>query len=245
MVVEVKDLSFVERVQNISFCVDKGECLAILGPSGAGKSTILSLLSSLLTPSKGSIERSKEFGYLFQESDLQLFESTVYKEVSYSLRAQKKEKALIVTEVKKALLKVGLNYSNYEKLTPFVLSGGEKKRIALASILVQNPSLLLLDEPTVGLDGKSSTQFYEIINNLKQEGKALIVVTHDLTLVEKCADKVLKLNKGEGTYYVSTASYFEQFNNLTPITRLSEKLELGRIYQYERFLDEIARRLNV
>jgi cobalt/nickel transport system ATP-binding protein len=200
-------------VKEISFTVNQGERLALLGANGSGKSTLLHLLDGLYFPQSGSITafdkiltedalerppfgpdfRSK-VGFLFQNSDAQLFCSTVEEEIAFSPLQLRWEKAEIMQRIDDTLNL--LEISHLRDRTPQNLSGGEKKRVALASLLVVNPSVLLLDEPTAGLDPRSQSMLLEILEQLnEQAGITLITATHDLTLLPHLADRAMVLGE--------------------------------------------------
>ncbi|HEY3281656.1 MAG TPA: ABC transporter ATP-binding protein [Armatimonadota bacterium] len=199
-------------LEDVSFSLHSGERVALLGANGSGKSTLLHLLDALYFPTLGIVraggreltERSvedstfgpwfrKEVGFLFQNSDAQLFCATVEEELAFGplqLRLQKEEVLQRMDETL-ALLEIG----HLRTRSPQALSGGEKKRVALASLLVMGPSVLLLDEPTAGLDPRSQSVLLEILNQLHQAGMTLITATHDLTLLPHLADRALVLDE--------------------------------------------------
>lgn len=200
-------------VADVSFSVQAGERLALLGANGSGKSTLLHLLDGLYFARQGVItafgeplsevglERPpfgpqfrKDVGFLFQNSDAQLFCATVEEELAFAplqLRWSKNEIRERITDTLRLL-----EIEHLRERTPPTLSGGEKKRVALASLLVVNPSVLLLDEPTAGLDPRSQSMLLEVLEQLnEQTGMTLITATHDLTLLPHLADRALVLNE--------------------------------------------------
>ncbi|WP_456471646.1 energy-coupling factor ABC transporter ATP-binding protein [Methanocaldococcus sp.] len=197
-------------LDHINVEVYKNEVLLILGPNGAGKTTLLKILDALIFPTKGEVyfknkkidesilynkEFNKEFrrsvGFVFQNPDVMLFNPTVLDEVLYGLvQIYDKDEALKIAE--ETLKK--LNIYHLKDKHPYNLSGGEKKKVSLASILAYDPEVILLDEPTSFLDPKSRKDLENIILNLKKEGKTLVVVTHDLNLA-KLADRCYIINK--------------------------------------------------
>ncbi len=196
-------------VKDISFTVKQGERLALLGANGSGKSTLLHILDGLYFPQTGSITAfeklltedslehppygpffRKEVGFLFQNSDAQLFCSTVEEEIAFAPLQLKWSTDEIMQRIDDVMNL--LEISRLRDRTPQNLSGGEKKRVALASLLVVNPSVLLLDEPTAGLDPRSQSMLLEILEQLNtQAGITLITATHDLTLLPHLADRAL------------------------------------------------------
>ncbi|RJQ50817.1 MAG: ATP-binding cassette domain-containing protein [Actinobacteria bacterium] len=195
-----------------SFDVRAGEQLAILGANGSGKSTLLSLLDGLIFPSSGTLTafgadltedvlRGDSFrkafrsrvGFVFQDSDAQLFNATVREEIAFGpLQLDLgQEEALARTDEVIRMLGLGA----VAERPPFLLSGGEKKKVAIASVLVVNPSVLLLDEPTTGLDPRTQVWLQELLWELADAGKTVVMATHDLSLAEDCSDRALVLDE--------------------------------------------------
>jgi len=200
-------------LDGVSFDVRRGERLALVGANGSGKSTLLHLLDGLYFPiggrvaylgtplSEDALERApfgplfrQEVGFLFQNSDAQLFCPTVEDELAFGpLQAGwTQEDVLRRIEDTLALLEIG----RLRGRAPAGLSAGEKKRVALASLLVLSPSVLLLDEPTAGLDPRSQSLLLEILEALHGRGLTLVTATHDLTLLPHLADRVIVLSEG-------------------------------------------------
>ncbi len=191
---------------DINLKIFQGEKICILGANGCGKSTLLKVLCGLIHPQKGEFnafgkkitEKAfinsgflKEFhlkvGFIFQNSDIQLFCSTVKEEIAFGPLQLK----LSINEVNKRVNDVLnlLNIQNLKDRTPFKLSGGEKKKVALASVLVLNPQVIILDEPTNGLDPKTQRWLIEFLTSLNKAGKTIITSTHNLELVREISDK--------------------------------------------------------
>jgi cobalt/nickel transport system ATP-binding protein len=197
---------------NISFQVQRGERIALLGANGSGKSTLLHLLNGLYFPSSGKIQIlgkditednleltdfgpvfRKEVGFLFQNSDAQLFCPTVYDELAFGplqLRLEHHE----VKERVNSILKL-LDITHLSSRSPQSLSAGQKKMAALASLLVLNPSILLMDEPSAGLDPRSQALLLDILEGLHDRGATLITATHDLSLLPYLSDRALVLGE--------------------------------------------------
>ena len=199
-------------LRGVSLEVQRGERLALLGANGSGKSTLLFLLNGLYFPSEGrvralgtdlspeAVERPpfgprfrKEVGFLFQNSDAQLFCSTVEEELAFGpLQAGwPREESEERIEGALALLDI----VKLRKRTPSRLSAGEKKKVALASLLTLSPSVLLLDEPTAGLDPRSQVVLLELLGSLAERGMTLVTATHDLSLVPHLAERALVLGE--------------------------------------------------
>ena len=199
-------------LEEVSFTVQPGERLALLGANGSGKSTLLHLLDGLYFPtagrisafgtglSEGTLERPpfgprfrQEVGFLFQQSDAQLFCAGVEEELAFAPLQLRWAREEIRTRIDDTLAL--LEIAHLRDRAPQTLSAGEQKRVALASLLVVNPSVLLLDEPTAGLDPRSQSLLLELLEALHGAGMTLITATHDLTLVPHLADRALVLSE--------------------------------------------------
>lgn len=195
----MRDISFaygagtpmeVRALDGISLDIDRGHLALVLGPTGSGKSTLLRVVAGLLIPDtgtvtvdgepirSGSIARSGSVGIVFQSPETQLFSETVLGDVSYGPRNQGLSKSSAIAEAEKALSAVGLDPQEFGRRSPFGLSGGEARRVALAGVLAMRPSYLLLDEPTAGLDWEGRTALAAALRAIRST-TGLIVVTHD------------------------------------------------------------------
>jgi cobalt/nickel transport system ATP-binding protein len=200
-------------LDGVSLRVGKGDRIALLGANGSGKSTLLRLIDGLIFPSSGVIrfrgqqvdERSlardefnfafrRAVGFVFQNPDVQLFHSTVYEEVAFGPLQLGLPQDEIDERVHAALDRVGA--AHLKARGPHRLSGGEKKKVAIAATIVLNPSILLLDEPTAWLDPRSQYQIIELIASLHAAGATLLISTHDLNMVARLADRCLVLDSG-------------------------------------------------
>ena len=207
-VLEVKNVSKSYNnkkvLDNFSLAVKKGEIISIIGQSGAGKSTLLRCINGLETLEKGKIiinnkvnkkniskQANLEIGLIFQ--DYNLFpQYTVLQNITLPLtKILRKSKAEAVSQAKTILAKLSLQ--DKENSYPYELSGGEKQRVAIARAIATNPKILCLDEPTSALDPKLVKQIYNIIKDLASQGKAILIVTHDIEFAEKISDKIYKL----------------------------------------------------
>ncbi len=207
-VLEVKNVSKSYNnkkvLDNFSLAVKKGEIISIIGPSGAGKSTLLRCINGLETLEKGKIiinnkvnkkniskQANLEIGLIFQ--DYNLFpQYTVLQNITLPLtKILRKSKAEAVSQAKTILAKLSLQ--DKENSYPYELSGGEKQRVAIARAIATNPKILCLDEPTSALIPKLVKQIYNIIKDLASQGKAILIVTHDIEFAEKISDKIYKL----------------------------------------------------
>jgi cobalt/nickel transport system ATP-binding protein len=212
----------VEALKGVSLQVEQGERIAVLGPNGAGKSTLFRLLNGLLLPSAGSVaidglaverknfyEIRAKVGMVFQDSDDQLFNSTVRQEVAYGLTNRKLSERERNDTVEWALSVAGI--SGYGKRSPHNLSGGEKKRVALASVLAMKPDVLVLDEPTAALDPHGVTSIIGLLNEINQElGITLIFASHDADIVPLLADRIYLMDRGEVVLTGTTAEVLQR-----------------------------------
>lgn len=213
IVLSVNDLSFGYSrkeliLSNISFNIYRKEFVAIVGHNGSGKTTLAKNLIGLLRPTKGDVvirgintkdanlfSISKHVGYLFQNPDAQLFTNSIWDEVAFGLKIRKYDEKEIATRVDDVLNIVGL--SQYKTRHPFSLSRGERKRLALASVLVTDPDLIILDEPTTGQDQRTLSGFLGLMQRLITEKNAtIIMVTHDMRIVAEYANRMLVMNHG-------------------------------------------------
>ncbi len=211
--IEVQDLYFtypsgVEALRGISLTINDGEFVAIMGENGAGKTTLVKHFNGLLKPTKGRVlvngvdtrdvsvaALSRKVGFVFQNPDHQLFSETVKEEIAFALKNFGFSREVIERRVAWALNLLGL--TQYEKTSPFMLSGGERKRVALASVLAWDPEILILDEPTIGQDYRQKENLRQFILQMKAQGKTIVVVTHDVEFVAECNPRVLLMRGGK------------------------------------------------
>lgn len=206
-------------LENISFTLEKNEIVFILGHTGSGKSTLIQHINGLLYPSKGEVritiegvkyvvnnrekklkELRKNVGMVFQFPENQLFESSVLKDVMFAPRnfGYRDDEAEYMSKKSLDLLGIGEEY--YQK-SPFDLSGGEKRKVAIAGVISSNPKILVLDEPTSSLDNNSIKEFFMFLRQLKDEGNMIIIVSHDVNLAYEYGDKIIILDNGRMTYF--------------------------------------------
>lgn len=212
MYIDLKDISYIyeDRKQvfkDFSFAVEKGESVALMGVNGCGKTTLLRILCGLNYVQTGNYyfkdqdiskdflakpEERKKFhqqvGYVFQHSEDQLFCPTVYEEVAFGLEQMNLSPQAIETRVTDVLEL--LQISKIRDAVPYHCSGGEKKRIAIAAVLAMNPEVILLDEPLAALDPRMQTFFVHLLQQLKENGKTIIIATHDIQRVQHMVDRI-------------------------------------------------------
>ena len=211
--IEVEDIYFtypngVEALKGVSLKIKNGEFVAIMGQNGAGKTTLVKHFNGLLKPTKGKVlvdgvettkvsvaTLARKVGFVFQNPDTQLFSETVEDEVAFALKNFGFKENVIKKRVSWALNLLGL--TQYRKTSPFMLSGGERKRVALASVLAWNPKILILDEPTIGQDYQQKEKLRQFILQLKAQRKTIIIVTHDVEFVAECNPRVILMREGK------------------------------------------------
>ncbi len=238
VILETKNLSFAYSegmpneklaVDDISIEIDKGEFVGIIGHTGSGKSTLIQHFNGLLKPSSGSVliggediwankakMRSYRFkvGLVFQYPEYQLFEETVYKDIAFGPKNMGLSPEEIHTRVLEAAEFVGLTEDILER-SPFELSGGQKRRVAIAGVLAMNPEVLILDEPTAGLDPAGCDEILgEIKNYHKQRGTTVILVSHSMDDIAAFADRVLVINESKVFCFDTTQNVFARASEL-------------------------------
>lgn len=261
MSIQVKDLFYTympkspaqtEALKGVSLTIENNAFVAFLGQTGSGKSTLVQTLNALLLPSKGEVvvddftitpkkrknkktkQLRKHVGIVFQFPEYQLFEETVEKDVAFGVKnfGVKNEEAL--NKAHAALLSVGIDES-YFKRSPFELSGGEKRRVAIAGILALEPDILILDEPTAGLDPKGTEAIMGLVKKMHESGKTIILVTHDMDLVMKYCQKVFVLQEGKLAFEGTPSRLFEEVTDEMSIEipllyQLAKKLKAHGLY---------------
>ena len=279
MAITFKSLSYIydegmpyahHALKDINLNIEEGKITAIIGKTGSGKSTLVEHLNALLVPSSGSLEIEdtiilpgkknkglkalrKKVGLVFQFSEYQLFEETILKDVAFGPKNYGASEQEAIAKAKLALKMVGIDESYYET-SPFDLSGGQKRRIAIAGILALEPKIIVLDEPTAGLDPKGSQEMIDLFVKLnKKAGITVILVTHDNEIVYNYADNTVLMADGEVKYNGNTLELFndkekvKEFNILEPKI-LSVKNALNdkgfKIPSNVRTIDELAKYLS-
>lgn len=198
----------VEALKGISLTIKDGEFIAIMGQNGAGKTTFIKHFNGLLKPSMGTVRvdgvettktsvaaLARNVGFVFQNPDNQLFSETVEEEVAFALKNFGFDKETIEKRVTWALELLSL--MQYRKTSPFLLSGGERKRVALASVLAWDPETLVLDEPTIGQDHEQKEKLLQFVMQLQTQKKTVVMVTHDVEFVAECNPRVLLMRDGK------------------------------------------------
>ncbi len=234
-------------LEDINFMVADGELLGVIGHTGSGKSTLLQHLNGLLKPSSGRVlvgdvditapgvsmvEIRKRIGLVFQYPEYQLFEETVAKDVAFGPKNLGLSEQEIDERVREALELVGLDYEQIKERSPFELSGGQKRRVAIAGVVAMRPEVLILDEPTAGLDPKAHHDVLDMVQEVhRRTGNIIILVSHNMADIARVSDKIIVIDSG---HLVTTGTPQEVFAqkellrgvglDLPPITEFTETL---------------------
>ena len=257
-----------QALRDISLTIHPQSFTAIIGHTGSGKSTLIQHINALLVPSSGTLtvndikivanKTPKQVkllrayaGLVFQFPEYQLFEETVEQDVMFGPLNFGKTKLEARAIAHAMLTKVGIDASFYQR-SPFELSGGERRRVAIAGILALQPKVLILDEPTAGLDPQGARMLMDIFKDLQQQGLTIILVTHDMNMVYAYADEVIVMDQGKVSLHTSTLALFHQPNlpialavpQLVALVHTLQaqgmNLDLSKI----RTIDELVREVN-
>ena len=283
MYIQVKNLNYTyskdlpnqaKALDDVSFGIEKNSILGVAGHTGSGKSTLLQMLNGLLRPDDGEIfigedcitEKNfplvnirKKVGLVFQYPEYQLFEETVRKDVIYGPKNLGIEDEKELEEIARdSISKVGLDYEMIKDRSPFELSGGQKRRVAIAGVIAMKPEVLILDEPTAGLDPESRHELINMIQNIqKNENIILIFVSHNMNDIAKLADKMIVLDRGKIAMEGTPREVFAKKDELNSIGlgvpkvteimhRISEEIDGVKtdVLTLDEALEEIVRVLN-
>ena len=236
MSIKIENLKFSYRqdfmeeiyaLHDISFSIDDGDFVGIMGHTGCGKSTLIQLIAGLLTPTSGHIyldgedinDRSydrnilrEKIGLVFQYPEYQLFETTVEKDVAFGLNYSGLSKEEVSTRVQWALETMGFEYEKVRKQSPLGLSGGEKRRVAIAGVLATKPRILIFDEPIAGLDPYGRRSFLQFISKMNQSGTTVIMVSHNIEALCEYTKRLIVLDKGKLIGSGDTKEVFRRLN---------------------------------
>ena len=250
-VIETKNISYhypdgTKALEEVDFKVKKGKIIALLGPNGAGKSTLFLQFNGILQPSSGSIvvdgeplsyqkkdllKVRQKVGIVFQNPDDQLFAPTVMEDVAFGPMNIGLSNEEVENRVKEALNRVGME--GYEDKAPHHLSGGQKKRVAIAGILAMKPEIMVLDEPTSGLDPRGASQILRLLYQLNKDGMTIVISTHDVDLVPLYAYNVYIISEGK---IIKEGSPQEVFEDVKTIRKAN--LRLPRIAHLMEILEK-------
>ncbi|MCH5180146.1 MAG: energy-coupling factor transporter ATPase [Erysipelotrichales bacterium] len=258
-------------LEDINISLDEYKFIALVGHTGSGKSTLAQHITGLIIPDEGivhvdeyvitpqkkknkSIKKIREqVGLVFQFPEYQLFEETVLKDVAFGPKNFGASEENAIRNAKEALLKVGLDESYFDR-SPFDLSGGEKRRVAIAGIIAVHPKVLILDEPTAGLDPQGSEKMMQLFREINANGTQIIMVTHDMDLVLEYADHVIVMKDGKvakessplelfssDDYQDLSLDYPRVFEVATELIKNGAKINIKNIKNIETLVKEICK----
>ncbi len=237
-IIEINDLCYAyqksgqktEALHNFTISFNKNKLTALIGHSGSGKSTLMQLIAGLIPPKSGHLKVAgqdssslkkgavfKDVGLVFQYPEQQLFAETVFEEIAFGPRNLGIAEENIAQVVEKALAQVGLDYQQFKDKSPFNLSGGQKRRICIASILAMNNQIIIFDEPTAGLDEAGRKWMINLAQTLLKDGKTILWVSHNMEEVAELADYIAVLNEGNLFLYGSPQQVFAKQQQLEAI----------------------------
>lgn len=235
-------------LEDVSFQLEPGEFAAVIGHTGSGKSTLMQQLNGLLRPDSGKItvgevcitdpstkmtEVRRKVGLVFQYPEYQLFEETVAKDVAFGPKQVGMTGEKLERVVEESIRLTGLDYEEVKERSPFELSGGQKRRVAIAGVLAMKPEILILDEPTAGLDPSAHRDVLKLIRRIhRQERMTILLVSHNMGDIAELADRVLVMNRGKLVMNGTPAEVFsrgeplwEMGLGLPPATEFMERLK--------------------
>lgn len=221
-------------LKGVNLNIKKGSMTALIGHTGSGKSTLIQHINALLLPTSGQVQIEdilitatnkpsslkplrKKAGLVFQFPEYQLFEETILKDIIFGPKNFGISEEEAIKIAKDMIQLVGLDESYLER-SPFDLSGGQKRRIAIAGILAMNPDILILDEPTAGLDPQGAKEMLQLFKKVNQEGKTVILVSHDMNQVLEYCDDVVVMNHGHVEKHVTVNELFKETDYLTSLS---------------------------
>lgn len=278
MPIVVENLSFTymqgtpfekTALKDISLNIEDGEFAGIIGHTGSGKSTLIQHFNGLLKPTSGRVvingldtsgknlkELRRHVGIVFQYPEHQLFEETVYKDIAFGLRKRNMPEDEIRRTIMEVIAAVGLDDGILEK-SPFEISGGQKRRVAIAGVLAMKPGILVLDEPTAGLDPRGRDEIFGFISEIyKSTGITVILVSHNMEDIARLVDRVIVINKGRiemDGLVTEVFSDIERLENMglsaPPVAYLMKELKKtlphfnDRVYTVAAARDELLRHL--
>ena len=239
MIMEIKDLKYIynpntpfekRALDGINVEIDEGEFIGLIGHTGSGKSTLVQHLNGLMKASSGKIiidgqdisdkevdmrEIRQKVGLVFQYPEHQLFEETIYKDIAFGPKNLGLSEEDIEIRVRESMDLVGLDYESLKDRSPFELSGGQKRRVAIAGVIAMKPKILILDEPTAGLDPKGRDEILGEIKKLYEKGNiTIILVSHSMEDIAKLANRILVMHQGKITMDDTTVEVFKRAEDL-------------------------------
>ncbi|KXS48387.1 MAG: cobalt/nickel transport system ATP-binding protein [Halanaerobium sp. 4-GBenrich] len=250
-----QDENNVKALKNINLEINKGEFIGIVGHTGSGKSTLVQLFNGLIIPSSGTVkingknitneksnlkETRRHVGLVFQYPEHQLFEETVYQDIAFGPKNLGLNKDEIQARVNEVMELVGLDYDEFKARSPFNLSGGQQRKVAIAGVLALKPDVLVLDEPSAGLDPQGRKQLAELLQYLYQELEmTIILISHRMEEIAELSSRVIVMHQGE---IVIDDNPVEVFSKEQKLHKLS--LDLPQITEILHRLDERGLKVN-
>lgn len=250
-----QDENNVKALKDINLEISRGEFIGIVGHTGSGKSTLVQLFNGLIIPSSGTVkvngknitneksnlkETRRHVGLVFQYPEHQLFEESVYRDIAFGPKNLGLKKEEIQKRVKEVMELVGLNYEEFKDRSPFNLSGGQQRKVAIAGVLALKPDVLVLDEPSAGLDPQGRKQLAELLKYLYQElNMTIILISHRMEEIAELASRVIVMHQGE---IVVDDNPVEVFSREKELHKLS--LDLPQITEILHRLDEKGLKVN-
>ena len=277
MLISLKNVSFTysagtpfenRALNGINLEIDKGEFVGIIGHTGCGKSTLIQVIAGLLTPESGQVlidgkdifekgydrkQLRRTLGVVFQYPEYQLFEETVDMDISYGPRKAGYSEEETEEHVAWAYEQLGLNREALKEMSPFELSGGQKRKVAIAGVLALRPDILVLDEPIAGLDPKGRNEFMAFVRSLREQGMTIIMISHNMDGLAEEATRILVMKNGEIVKDDTPKSVFTDIEMLEGLSlgtseaheiavMLKEKGIDQSVITYAELLDELVRR---
>ncbi len=277
MLISLKEVSFTysagtpfenRALKGINLEIDKGEFVGIIGHTGCGKSTLIQVIAGLLTPESGQVlidgkdilekgydrkQLRRTLGVVFQYPEYQLFEETVDMDISYGPRKAGYSEEETEEHVAWAYEQLGLNREALKEMSPFELSGGQKRKVAIAGVLALRPDILVLDEPIAGLDPKGRNEFMAFVRSLREQGMTIIMISHNMDGLAEEATRILVMKNGEIVKDDTPRSVFTDIEMLEGLSlgtseaheiavMLKEKGIDQSVITYAELLEELVRR---
>ncbi len=257
MPIELKSVSYTyvpntpysaQALSDVDLKINDGEFVGIIGATGCGKSTLIQVIDGLLSPSKGIVllddedinlkaysrdRLRKKVGVVFQFPEYQLFETTVERDVAFALKHSGLPKSEISRAVREALELVGFDYDRVRAESPLSFSGGEKRKIAIAGVLVSKPDYLILDEPVAGLDPAGRSEFLQLLSKLNADGKTIIMVSHNFDVLAEYANRIVLMQDGRIVRDATAAELLSDYRVLA-----DNGLKSGQVQNIVRLLRE-------
>lgn len=241
MIIKLENINYVynpntpfekKALDNISLSINEGDFIGLIGHTGSGKSTLVQHLNGLMKPTSGKVivdgvdinskeanlkEVRQKVGLVFQYPEHQLFEETVYKDIAFGPKNLGLEGDEVHRRVKKAMELVELDFGTLKDRSPFELSGGQKRRVAIAGVLAMKPKVLILDEPTAGLDPRGRDEILGRLETLYQEGITIILVSHSMEDIARLVNRIVVMHRGKIAMEDKTREIFKEAEKLAEL----------------------------